>query len=159
MIHGLGKDTKSEFKFKDINSNTIQPNAFDIEIQRVFRYETNTFELNADDTKKQRKQVEIFPDRDGYFYLNSGVYSVISDTECKISSEEAGFIVPRSSLNRNGVFLKSGLYDSGYDNVVGCTMYIQDPCFFKVQKGARIGQFLLFKAETLSLYNGSYNRK
>lgn len=157
MIHPFGEG-KSLFTFKEEDSKRVQPNAFDFKIDRVFRFTTDTFELSADDKKVHRKQEEIRPDENGYYHLNSGVYGILTDVDCKIAEGEAGILIPRSSLNRNGIFLKSGLYDSGFDNAVGCTLYIQAPCFFKVQKGARIGQFLLFKAECLNLYNGSYNR-
>ena len=157
MIHPLGS-AKSIFEM-DEDKKVVQPNAFDFKIDKVFKFVTDTFELSADDKKVHRKQEEIRPDKKGYFYLNSGVYSILTNVDCKIAEGEAGFLIPRSSLNRNGIFLKSGLYDSGFENTVGCTLYVESPCFFKVQKGARIGQFILFEAETLNLYNGSYNRK
>ena len=157
MIHALGS-ARSVFEMKE-DSRVIQPNAFDFKIDKVFKFLTNTFELNANDSKIHRKQEEIRPDKNGYWYLTSGVYGVLTNVECKISEGEAGFLIPRSSLNRNGIFLMSGLYDSGFQNTVGCTLYVESPCFFKVQRGSRIGQFLLFKAETLNMYNGSYNRK
>jgi len=157
MIHPLGS-AKSIFEM-DEDKKVVQPNAFDFKVDKVFKFVTDTFELSADDKKVHRKQEEIRPDEKGYFYLNSGVYGILTNVDCKIAGGEAGFLIPRSSLNRNGIFLKSGLYDSGFENTVGCTLYVESPCFFKVQKGARIGQFILFEAETLNLYNGSYNRK
>ena len=77
------------------------------------------------------------------------------ENEVSIEEGYAGFVITRSTLNRNGVFITSGLYDSGYHGVMaGCLQVRVGP--MKIQRGTRVGQFLLFKAETLSLYDGSY---
>lgn len=155
MIHGLSETSKSKFFFEQ-DDDSLQPNAFDFKISRVFRFKTDLFELSENDTKTHRQQEEIFPDENGFWFLTSGDYNVLTDTECKISEGEAGYVIQRSSLNRNGIFLTSGLYDSGFNNTLGCVMHVNG--VFKVQRGSRIGQFILTKAETLKLYNGSYNR-
>lgn len=155
MIHSLSETSKSKFIFEQ-DDDSLQPNAFDFRISRVFRFKTDLFELRKDDSKTHRKQEEILPDENGVWFLTSGDYNVLTDIECKISEGEAGFVIQRSSLNRNGIFLTSGLYDSGFNNTLGCVMHVNG--VFKVQRGSRIGQFILTKAETLKLYNGSYNR-
>lgn len=155
MIHGLSETSKSKFFFEQ-DDDSLQPNAFDFKISRVFRFKTDLFELREDDSKTHRQQEEIFPDENGFWFLTSGDYNVLTDTECKISEGEAGYVIQRSSLNRNGIFLTSGLYDSGFNNTLGCVMHVNG--VFKVQRGSRIGQFILTEAETLKLYNGSYNR-
>lgn len=155
MIHSLSETSKSKFIFEQ-DDDSLQPNAFDFRISRVFRFKTDLFELRKDDSKTHRTQEEILPDENGFWTLTSGDYNVLTDIECKISEGEAGFVIQRSSLNRNGIFLTSGLYDSGFNNTLGCVMHVNG--VFKVQRGSRIGQFILTKAETLKLYNGSYNR-
>lgn len=155
MIHSLSETSKSKFIFEQ-DDDSLQPNAFDFRISRVFRFKTDLFELRKDDSKTHRTQEEIFPDENGFWTLTSGDYNVLTDIECKISEGEAGFVIQRSSLNRNGIFLTSGLYDSGFNNTLGCVMHVNG--VFRVQRGSRIGQFILTKAETLKLYNGSYNR-
>lgn len=157
MIHGLSETSKSKFIFEQ-DDDSLQPNAFDFKISRVFRFKTDLFELRENDSKTHRQQEEVFPDENGFWILTSGDYNVLTDTECKISEGEAGYVIQRSSLNRNGIFLTSGLYDSGFNNTLGCVMHVNGNGVFKVQRGSRIGQFILTKAETLKLYNGSYNR-
>ena len=72
-----------------------------------------------------------------------------------VGEGEAGWVITRSTLNRNGVFITSGLYDSGYNGVMAGAMHIScGPMFIK--RGTRVGQFLLFKSETLKLYDGDY---
>ena len=74
-----------------------------------------------------------------------------------VGSGEAGFVITRSTLNRNGVFLTSGLYDTGYNGVMAGVMHIS--CGkMKVKPGTRIGQYLCFEAEQMSIYSGDYGK-
>ena len=94
-------------------------------------------------------------DDDGYYRLEPGHYEVIMENQISVGDGEAGFVITRSTLNRNGLFITSGLYDSGYHGVMaGCLHVRVGPA--KIKKGTRVGQFLLFEAETLSMYDGSY---
>ena len=72
-----------------------------------------------------------------------------------VGEGEAGFVITRSTLNRNGVYITSGLYDSGYNGVMAGALHVTSGPF-KVKVNTRIGQFLLFKAESLHLYDGDY---
>jgi len=72
-----------------------------------------------------------------------------------IGEDEAGWVITRSTLNRNGLFITSGLYDSGYEGVMAGALHVNGgPA--KIKKGTRVGQFLMFKAESLSSYDGDY---
>jgi deoxycytidine triphosphate deaminase len=73
----------------------------------------------------------------------------------EVGEGEAGWVITRSTLNRNGVFLTSGLYDSGYHGVMAGVMHVTcGP--MKIKPGTRIGQYLSFDSEALSKYDGSY---
>ena len=56
---------------------------------------------------------------------------------------------------RNGLFLTSGLYDSGYNGVMAGVLHVGVGAA-RIKKGTRIGQYLNFKAEALSSYDGDY---
>jgi deoxycytidine triphosphate deaminase len=88
--------------------------------------------------------------------LESGKrYEVIFEGIVDIKEGEAGWVITRSTLNRNGLFLTSGLYDSGYTGVMaGCLHVTSGPA--RIKKGTRLGQFILFEAESLSSYDGDY---
>jgi deoxycytidine triphosphate deaminase len=92
---------------------------------------------------------------DGYFYLYPGTYEVVMENIVTIGPHEAGWVITRSTLNRNGIFLTSGLYDSGYSGVMAAAMHIFGDGI-KIEPGSRIGQFLLFKSESIGTYEGSY---
>ncbi len=157
MIHGLGSSL-SDFRGIGDDKDAIQPNAFDFRVMEVFAFETPFFKLTADDKKTHRQTRRLEVNRDNCWVLPAGSYSVLTNIECTIAEGEAGWLIPRSTLNRNGVFLTSGLYDSGFNNTVGCTLHVTPGCVFTLEKGARIGQFLIVSAETLKMYDGSYNK-
>lgn len=157
MIHGLGS-SESTFVGLAGDQEAIQPNAFDFRVNEIYAFSSEVFSLSKDDKKQHRAVCSIERDPEGYWNLGPGSYSVLTNIDCTIAPGEAGWLIPRSSLNRNGVFLTSGLYDSGFNNTVGCTLHVTPGCTFRVEKGARIGQFIIVKAEMLHLYNGSYNK-
>ena len=134
----------------------IQPNAVDLRLGKVLEILNNDFVV--DETQKVHrgsKEVELF--EDGYWYLYPGAYEVIMENEIEVGMGEAGFVITRSTLNRNGVHLTTGLYDTGYHGVMAGGMHVT--CGrMKVKPGTRIGQYLCFKAEALSKYGGDYGK-
>ena len=72
-----------------------------------------------------------------------------------VGEGEAGWVITRSTFNRNGLFLTSGLYDSGYHGVMAGVLHVTVGTA-KIKQGTRIGQYLSFNAEALHKYNGDY---
>lgn len=139
-----------------IQRDDIQPNAIDLRLGKVLLIEPNLFEI--DETKKvHRGSVEMLTDDEGYYNLQPGHYEVVMENEINVARGEAGWVITRSTLNRNGVFLTSGLYDSGYHGVMAAVMHVS-VAPMRIKKGTRIGQYLCFEAETVGLYNGSYGK-
>lgn len=152
MIH-LASETSTSSLSEFINTQ-VQPNAIDLKVDKVFRLEPKEFKISEEE-KKHRGSVEILPDEQGYYNLIQGTYEIIMEGIISIGSDEAGFVITRSTLNRNGLFITSGLYDSGYEGVMAGALHVGGgPA--KIKKGTRVGQFLLFKAESLSSYDGDY---
>lgn len=159
MIHIEDKGSQSELTF--VEAEDIQPNAVDLRLDKVFVLEDrSTFELGADatgkETKTHRTKFEMSPDTDGYFNLRSGhTYEIVMKNIVKIGADEAGWVITRSTLNRNGLFITSGLYDSGYHGVMAGALHVSEgPA--RIKQGSRIGQFILFKAQALKKYDGDY---
>jgi deoxycytidine triphosphate deaminase len=72
-----------------------------------------------------------------------------------VGDGEAGWVITRSTLNRNGLFLTSGLYDSGYHGAMAGVLHVTiGPA--RIKQGTRIGQYLSFNAEALHKYDGDY---
>ena len=152
MINIASEKNKSSLSC--VEPQDIQPNAVDLRLEKIFSI--NDTEFLIDEEKKQhRGSVEVRPDANGYYSLPIGTYEVTFMNIVSIAEGEAGFVITRSTLNRNGVYLTSGLYDSGYQGIMARALHVTSGPF-KVKTGTRLGQFLLFKAESLSLYDGDY---
>lgn len=152
MIHIESENTKSILT--GVQQVDIQPNAVDLRIDKVFDIKRQTFTID-EDKKLHRGSTALEPDNDGYWHLNEGTYEIVMENTITVGEGEAGWVITRSTLNRNGVFITSGLYDSGYSGVMAGAMHVTcGPMIIK--KGTRVGQFLLFKSETLKLYDGDY---
>lgn len=131
-----------------------QPNAVDLRLDKVFEIGSSMF-IIEDDNKTHRTSIQLYPNETGWFFLKPGSYEVIMKNKIQIHAGEAGWVITRSTLNRNGVFLTSGLYDSGYQGKMAGVLHVTCGSM-AIKEGTRIGQFLLFKAESLNMYNGSY---
>ena len=154
MKHIMGPNSKSTLT--NVQGGDVQPNAVDLRLGKIFKMSQSTFIID-EKTKKHRGSFEMQPDPEGYFNLPEGHYEVVMDNMIVVGDNEAGWVITRSTLNRNGVFLTSGLYDSGYDGVMAGVMHVTcGP--MRIQRGTRIGQYLSFNAEALHKYEGSYGR-
>lgn len=152
MKHILGPESRSSLTA--VQEGDSQPNAVDLRVGKVFKISNNEFEI-SNDHKKHRGSSEVFPDSEGNFNLSEGHYEVVMENIIHVGEGEAGWVITRSTLNRNGLFLTSGLYDSGYHGAMAGVLHVTiGPA--KIKKGTRIGQYVSFDAESLSSYDGDY---
>lgn len=152
MIHIQSDNTQSSLT--NVQDVDVQPNAVDLRLDKVFRITDNLFTID-EEQKVHRGSYEIHTTADDTWFLTPGTYEVVMENIITVGEGEAGWVITRSTLNRNGVFITSGLYDSGYNGVMAGAMHITGGPMV-IKRGTRIGQFLLFKSETLKLYDGDY---
>jgi deoxycytidine triphosphate deaminase len=152
MIH-VASD-KSRSNITAVDDTSVQPNALDIRLDKVFKI-LNTEFVMSEESKTHRGTVPLETDAEGYYRLEPGAYEFVAEGTISIGDDEAGWVITRSSLNRNGVFLTSGLYDSKYNGCMAGALHVAVGTAI-IKKGTRIGQFLLFNAEMLHAYNGDY---
>jgi deoxycytidine triphosphate deaminase len=139
-----------------VQEGDVQPNAVDLRLGKVFKMSQSMFVID-EKQKTHRGSYEMKADANGYYNLPEGHYEVVMENMIVVGENEAGWVITRSTLNRNGVFLTSGLYDSGYDGVMAGVMHVTcGP--MRIQRGTRIGQYVSFNAEALHSYEGSYGR-
>ena len=156
MIHIVSKKAKSSLT--NVQPDDIQPNAVDLRLDKIFAINYKLFaigEENDKEVKIHRGSFEMHPDKDGYFFLNPGTYEIVMENTITIGEGEAGWVISRSTLNRNGLFITSGLYDSGYSGIMAGALHVNNFAA-KIKKRTRVGQFLLFKSESLKKYDGDY---
>ena len=147
---------KSKSNLSAVQPQDIQPNAVDLRLGKVFAIKSAVFMID-ENQKVHRGSSPIEPQADGYYHLQPGCYEVIMENEIEVAEGEAGWVITRSTLNRNGVFLTSGLYDSGYHGVMAGVMHVNGGVM-KIKPGTRIGQYLNFKSETIRMYDGDYGK-
>lgn len=152
MLHIGSPDNKSFLS--GIQEGDSQPNAVDLRVKKIFKIHDKMFVLD-EEQKVHRGSHELPVQDDGYWLLQPGSYEIIMENEIVVAEGEAGFVITRSTLNRNGVFLTSGLYDSGYSGVMAGCMHVNGG-MFKLKPGTRVGQYLSWKAQTHTLYDGDY---
>jgi len=155
MKHIAGPNSRSSLT--NIQEGDVQPNAVDLRLGKVLKIRPSTFTITEDE-KTHRGSVELQVNQEGYYVLPEGHYEVVMENIIEVGDGEAGWVITRSTLNRNGVFLTSGLYDSGYHGVMAATMHVTAGPM-RIKPGTRIGQYLSFDSEALSKYEGSYGLK
>lgn len=152
MMRNIGTQVLS--KLSNVQEGDVQPNAVDLRLGKVFWIDSKEFAID-EEQKVHRGSVEMKPDENGYYLLMPGHYEVVMENIIDVAEGQAGFVITRSTLNRNGVFLTSGLYDSGYNGVMAGVMHVNiGP--MRIKQGTRIGQYLNWDAETLHKYDGDY---
>lgn len=153
MVNIAGNNATSSME--GLTKECVQPNAVDITLGKVFRILPTTFAIDARNNKVLRQREEMIPNQEGYWELPPGDYEGVAEQAVCVGPDEAGYVIPRSTLNRAGVFLTSGLYDSGYNGVCAFCIHVGTGPMV-IEKGTRVGQYITWKAEALHKYNGSY---
>lgn len=89
------------------------------------------------------------------WFLPKGDYICALNEGCKFGPTDIGYIVLRSSLNRNGVSLTSAVWDPGFttkdkEGVVhsmSVRLTVDTDLGVYVEENARVGQLLVFEAD------------
>jgi len=136
----------------------IQPNAVDFTLDRLFNIDDNYFQIftdpNGKEIKKMRGGREHTTDT---FELEAKTsYDVLSNMYVKLPEGVCAMLIARSTFTRNGLFLVSGLYDSGFEGHIGCALHNMSSRAM-IQRGSRVGQIMFLTAESAGLYAGGYN--
>lgn len=159
----------------EIAAEYIQPNAIDFTIDRVFTSHLSATpfkvaDVNVDGVVKTVKQFpdfeELTPNEDAdpkydrvpLFYLPNGTsYDFLSDFYVELPEGIAALLIVRSTFNRAGVFVTSGLYDSGFKGNIGAALHNNGNTSAFVGKGTRVGQIIFVASESVGSYAGGYN--
>lgn len=159
-----------------IAAEFIQPNAIDFTIDRVFtsrlsKVPFKVADVIVDGTVKTVKQFpefdELTPgedpdpkyDRAPMFFIDKrNSYDFLSDFYVEVPEGVAALLIVRSTFNRAGVFVTSGLYDSGYKGNIGAALHNNGNTPAFVGKGTRVGQIIFVQSESVGSYAGGYNQ-
>lgn len=164
---------------EEMKQKCLQPNAVDITADHVHVFTQNTLrsyengdvsieDLNrmtlSESTKIMRKQEPLQPIASPetnyvpFWHIEgNSCVDVMTNFHVTVPAGAVAMLIARSTLARNGLFISSGLYDSGFDNYVGFMLHNRGPRAF-IAPGTRIGQLYFVAAEVSGMmYQGQYN--
>lgn len=140
----------------------IQPNAIDFDCASLYMLDDRSQAMLSEDRKVMRRIVEqntIQHETYGNVWdLRSGMcYDFVSNFHVQLPAGVAADLIIRSTLNRCGLFLTSGLYDSGFNGHVAGVLRVCGGDF-NLAPNTRIGQIRFIRSEDSGkLYEGGYN--
>lgn len=135
----------------------VQPNAIDFTLDQIKSLAVGSPAVVTEDRKTMRKLFDIDVNPAGLWQLNHGtVYDGMSDMYVEVPDGQTAVLFTRSTLARNGTFLVSGLYDSGYKGHIGFTLYPLGGSI-AIAPGTRVGQIAFMSADAAKQYAGGYN--
>lgn len=133
----------------------IQPNAIDFTLDSLSKVTNSVCHL-SETTKKMRPHVKKVAIQGTWSLDANTVYDGSSDVYVEVPEGMAAVLYTRSTFARNGIFIMSGLYDSGFKGHIGFTIYtLGGPAI--IGTGTRIGQIAFMTADAAKAYAGGYN--
>lgn len=158
MPHILSGDEISHLikKVENVDSGQqSQPAGFDITVSKAYSYPKSQYVLGKAKTENSKLE-EIISDSDGFFNLGVGAYMLELNEITTIPNDTIGILFPRSTLLRNGIDVRTALFDPGYSGQPKVMLVCHRP--LKLQRFSRIGQLVLLKSdeEFSKQYSGQY---
>ena len=138
VIYNIDKETQ------------LQPNSIDLTLKSIQLIIGG--ELMKDSSKIIKEELKC---KDGVFNLyERQAYDVTFNEFVSIPDDVAAFVTHRSTLNRIGGQITSGIYDSGFNNYVGGVLRTSRK--IKIEKNARIATIFFVQAQSSHIYDGQY---
>lgn len=92
--------------------------------------------------------------------LSAGqTYDGMSNFYLDLPEDVSAFIITRSTLNRNQVFITSGLWDSGFKGHIGFAIHNHGNENAFIGKGTRVGQIVFVEATSEGEYDGDWSHQ
>ena len=141
------------------DDDQVQPNGVDLTLHSISQPIDAGRIGKSGKTIAERQAIapsEITDDGEAY-YLPPGAYLARYAEVISVPESHVGFIFPRSSLMRNGCMLNTAVWDAGYEGQGAGLLVVHHD--IEIERGARIGQFVLAQADTTETYDGSYQNE
>jgi deoxycytidine triphosphate deaminase len=136
----------------------ISPNAIDFTLDKLGIINSKVGAIIGESSKTMRPVDPYEPTSREWLLDGNSVYDGMSDMYVEVPEGVAAVLWTRSTFARNGVFIMSGLYDTGFKGNIGFTIYtIGGP--IKIEQGTRIGQIGFIAAANAGAYAGGYNHE
>ncbi|ELZ96505.1 deoxyuridine 5'-triphosphate nucleotidohydrolase [Haloferax mucosum ATCC BAA-1512] len=137
-----------------VTDEQVQPNGVDLTLESVLE-QVEPGRLGRDGkTVGERRKLDCADSDTETYSLEPGGYVVQYAETVHIPEAHVGFIYPRSSLMRNSCMLNTAVWDAGYEGKGEGLLQVHHP--IELDRGARIAQLVLTKANHTETYDGSY---
>lgn len=135
----------------------IQPNATDFTLDKLYTIDKEKPFIISEEAKTMRGGKELFTDSEQNWLIPANTtMDGQSNVFVDIPEGVAALLIIRSTFNRNGIFLTSGLYDSGFKGHVAFAIHNRSD-YAIVKQGTRIGQIIFVESNSQGTYSGGYN--
>jgi len=131
-----------------------QPAGYDVTVNKILAYSKDRYTLGI--AKGENSDLVPVPLGGKYFELTEGAYFVELNEITTIPKDAIGILLPRSTLLRNGLDVRTALFDPGYSGQPKIMLVCHRPA--RIERFARVGQLIIIKsdAEFSSQYSGRY---
>lgn len=145
----------------DLDPEQVQPNGVDLRLDAVLELVEPGSITRAGTTIGERGPLptvalgagEEDDPPEGY-RLDPGGYILQYAETVSIPEDHVGFVLPRSSLMRNGAMLNTAVWDAGYTGRGEGLLQVHHD--LTLERGARVAQLVLASADHDGVYDGSY---
>ena len=143
----------------------LNPNALDFTLDAVYTIASANAFIIDEENKMMRGGAPHLPiadrvtSKEYWFMKGKSVYDCMSDLYVEVPEGVACQLIIRSTFSRNGLFLTSGLYDSGFKGNIGFAIHNNCEGIMKVGVGTRIGQIIFVESASEGVYAGQYNHE
>jgi deoxycytidine triphosphate deaminase len=146
------------FPEEPLNREQLQPNGIDLRLKVAWKIPIHKpFKIYNDKTvhlDRYRAEGSIHNDHPSILFQRCMAYNVETFEFIDIPENVTALIFGRSSLNRNGILCRASVYDSGFTNFAGFTIYPFVP--FEAHFGVRLAQIVFMESDSCHLYEGQY---
>jgi deoxycytidine triphosphate deaminase len=139
----------------------VSPNALDFTLDKLFTIEEGNEFIISETSKQMRGGEQLLPVGDAssiphWKLLTNSVYDGMSNLYVRVPEGVAAMLIIRSTFNRNGIFLTSGIYDAGFNGNIGFAVHNRSG-IARIAPGTRIGQIIFVASDSVGQYAGGYN--
>lgn len=129
----------------------------DLSVKNIRRIKGGKIFQNGKDIDEY-EEVDIYINDKGnkVFVLSNGVYSLEFDQDIMLDNKHCAMVIGRSTTNRCGALLRSGVFDPGYQSTIGATLYALGDNVIEIEEHSRLAQLVIAECEESEEYNGSY---
>jgi deoxycytidine triphosphate deaminase len=167
-------------------ANFFSPNAIDFTIDHLYSINTSPFVISEETKRMRggapiqpnkhkpgwfaegidgendiwipRRKDPQNPILDGHFWTlePKTSYDAMSNFYVNVPEKVAALLIIRSTFNRNGLFMTSGIYDSNFSGHLGFVLHNMGDYAY-IAPGTRIGQVMFVESNNAGTYLGGYN--